>query len=67
MTSKVIKGFRLKPKQDGSAKVTLERVPYWGLDSSAKQGVKNRNRNPKRRKSKPIAGAFAGLFSPVKK
>lgn len=37
MTSRnVFKGFRMVPKQDGSGKSTIERIPQFGLDTSAK-------------------------------
>jgi len=67
MASKVLRGFREVPRQDGSGKTTIERIPYFGLDSSAKQGQKNRNRNAKRRRVKAVAGGFSALFTPVKK
>jgi len=61
MATKVLKGFREVPRQDGSGKVTIERVPYFGLDTSKKI------RQKKSRKVRAVQGGFAALFSPVKK
>jgi len=61
MATKVLKGFREVPKQDGSGKVTIERVPYFGGSASDKI------RRKKSRKVKTVSGGFAALFSPVKK
>ena len=48
--TKGFKGFKLVPKQDGSGKVTVEKIPMFGLDASAKA----RKRNSKRvRVAKP--------------
>lgn len=61
MVTKTLKGFRQRIKQDGTGKVTIERVPYFGLDTSAKI------RRKKSKKTRPISAGLAGLFSPVKK
>lgn len=60
MTGKNVKGYRVvqKPGPDGKLKVTMERVPFYGRDSSAKI----RMRNSKRVKVQhPM---LAGLFTP---
>lgn len=68
MTSKVLRGFRTVPKQDGSGKVTIERVPYFGMDASAKLGQKARNRSKTRKRVKVVKrNSFAAIFSPAKK
>lgn len=61
MASKTLKGFREVPKQDGSGRVTLERIPYFAKDASAKI------RQKKSKKRRVVAGGFAALFTPVKK
>lgn len=62
MTSKPIRGFREVPRQDGSGKVTIERIPYFGAkDASAKI------RQKKSKRRRVVAGGFAALFTPVKK
>lgn len=62
MASKVLKGFREVPRQDGSGNVTIERIPYFGAkDTSAKI------RQRKSKKVRLVQGGFAALFSPVKK
>lgn len=60
MTSKAFKGYRLKPKQDGSARVTLERVPYFG--GSASDKIKRK----KSKRVKVMPQGFAALLTPVK-
>lgn len=61
MTSKAFKGYRTAPVQDGSARVKLERVPYFGAkDKSAKI------RQRKSKKVRVVQGGFAALFTPVK-
>lgn len=61
MASKSIRGFREVPKQDGSGKVTLERIPYFKMDTSKKI------RQKKSKRVRAVAGGFAALFTPVKK
>ena len=54
MRSTRIKGFKVK--QDGRGKVTLERIAFYGRDSSAKIRAR------KSKKSKPIKQGVLGLF-----
>ncbi len=50
--TKGFRGFKLVPKQDGSGKVTVEKIPMFGLDASAKI---------KQRKSKRVRVAKPGF------
>jgi hypothetical protein len=54
MRSTRIKGFKVK--QDGRGKVTLERIAFYGRDSSAKIRAR------KSKKAKPIKQGVLGLF-----
>lgn len=62
MSSKSLKGYRVVQKtENGKIKITMERIPFYGLDSSAKI---------KKRKSKRVRvqrPQLVGLFSPAGK
>lgn len=62
MTSRSVKGYRVKQKMvDGKLQITVEKIPGWKKDASAKI----RERKSKRmRVQRP---QLLGLFSPVKK
>ena len=60
MTSKPIRGFRTKPVQDGTARVKVERIPYFGGSASDKI----RRKKSKRVTVKPMG--LKALFTPVK-
>ena len=62
MSSRAAKGYRVKQAMvDGKLKITVEKIPGWKKDASAKQ----RQRHSKRIKvQRP---QLLGLFSPVKK
>lgn len=55
MTSKSLKGFRVVKDKNG--KTTLERIKFYGMDSSAKIAQRNRNASKTRRRVKVVRRA----------
>jgi len=52
MTSKSLKGFRVVKDKNG--KTTLERIKFYGMDSSAKIAQRNRNASKTRQRVKVV-------------